>query len=186
MFKSTFFALFTLVTYIAAQQAAPIVSITSPLTKQSYTAGGQAIITWINPKVDTIPSITLSKGPSTALQPVAEVAKNVNAKDQKYTWTIPANTPPGDDYAFVLGVSPDQAYTGQFSIKASDGSQPPASPSNGSGSPSGSSSSGSSPSSPSSSGTKPNSPSNSPSAGNKVSPLALSVMIVVGVAMSLF
>lgn len=54
----------------------------------------------ISPKVDTIPVITLSKGPSTALQPVTEVAKNVSAKDGQYKWTIPANIPAGDDCKF--------------------------------------------------------------------------------------
>ncbi|CAO3625167.1 unnamed protein product [Cunninghamella blakesleeana] len=189
MFKSTFVALFALVSLISAQTQ-PIVSITSPLAKQSYTAGGQAIISWIDPKVDTIPIITLSKGASTALQPVTEVAKNVNAKDGQYKWTIPANIPAGDDYAFVLGSSPNLAYTGQFTIKAADGTQPPASSSSsGSGSGSGSSS-GSGSTSPSASGSSAgssSSPSNQHSAGNKVaSPLALSVMIVVGVAMTLF
>lgn len=45
MFKSTFVALFALVTLITAQTQ-PIVSITAPLSKQTYTAGGQAIISW--------------------------------------------------------------------------------------------------------------------------------------------
>lgn len=51
----------------------------------------------VNPSTDTIPSITLSKGPSTALQPVMSVANNVNAKDGQFKWTIPATVQPGND-----------------------------------------------------------------------------------------
>ncbi|KAI9268186.1 hypothetical protein BDA99DRAFT_505093 [Phascolomyces articulosus] len=105
---------------VSAQQA--IVSITAPLEGAKYTAGQDAIITWINPTVDTIPKIMLAKGEATLLQPVTEVASNVDAKKQTLTWKIPADTAPGQDYAFELGESPNIAYTGHFAIEAGSGS----------------------------------------------------------------
>lgn len=93
MFKSVLVAIAT----AALVSAQSIVSITSPLGNNVYTAGGQAIITWVNPTVDTIPQIELSKGPSTLLQPVLTVATNVNAKDMQYTWNIPTTITPGSD-----------------------------------------------------------------------------------------
>ncbi|KAH8551834.1 Ser-Thr-rich glycosyl-phosphatidyl-inositol-anchored membrane family-domain-containing protein [Umbelopsis sp. PMI_123] len=103
-------------------QTTPPVSITSPLTGTVYTAGGQAIISWINPSVPTLAQIQLAKGPATALQPVGQVATNVQTSDGKYTWTIPADTPAGTDYAFELGTSPNIAYSGFFTIKGGSGS----------------------------------------------------------------
>lgn len=101
-------------------QSTPV-SITSPLTGTVYTAGGQALITWTNPTVPTLGQIQLAKGPATALQPVGQVATNVQTSDGKYTWTIPADTPAGTDYAFELGTSPNIAYSGFFTIKAGSG-----------------------------------------------------------------
>ncbi|ORZ20294.1 hypothetical protein BCR42DRAFT_448613 [Absidia repens] len=185
MFKSILVAIAT-----AALATAQIISVTSPLDNNVYTAGGQALITWVNPTVDVIPQIQLSKGPSTALQPVMSVATNVNAKDMQLTWNIPATVAPGSDYAFVFGISPDLAYTGQFTIKAADGTAPPAS----SGS---AASSGSTPAASSGSSSKPsNSAAGSSSAaassaaassqpsnaGGKVAPVAVSAVAVVGAA----
>lgn len=76
-------------TFVSAQKA--IVSITSPLPGTKYKAGQDAIISWVNPSVPTIPQIVLAKGPSTALQPLFTIATNVNAKDMKYVWKIPAD-----------------------------------------------------------------------------------------------
>ncbi|KAI8341838.1 hypothetical protein BC941DRAFT_449203 [Chlamydoabsidia padenii] len=123
MFKSVLVAIAT----AALVSAQSIVSITSPLGNNVYTAGGQAIITWTQPTVDIITQIELSKGPSTLLQPVMTVATNVSAKDMQYTWNIPTTVAAGSDYAFVFGTSPNLAYTGQFTIKAADGSAPAAS-----------------------------------------------------------
>ncbi|KAG2175794.1 hypothetical protein INT44_000272 [Umbelopsis vinacea] len=97
------------------------VSLTSPLTGTVYTAGTNAIISWINPSVATISQIELVKGPSSALQPVLTVTTNVNAADMKYTWAIPADTAAGTDYAFELGTSPNIAYSGFFTIQAASG-----------------------------------------------------------------
>jgi hypothetical protein len=83
--------LFVSAAYLAAlvsAQKAPV-SITSPLMGTKYKAGQEAIIAWINPSVQTIPEIILAKGPSTALQPVLTIAKDVNANDLKYVWKIP-------------------------------------------------------------------------------------------------
>ncbi|KAH8547656.1 hypothetical protein BGW37DRAFT_509709 [Umbelopsis sp. PMI_123] len=98
-----------------------IVSITSPLTGNVYTAGQTALITWINPTVTTIPQIELVKGPSTALQPVLTVASNVDAAALQYSWAIPATTAAGTDYAFELGTSPNISYSGFFTIQAATG-----------------------------------------------------------------
>ncbi|CAO3592412.1 unnamed protein product [Absidia cylindrospora] len=182
MFKSILVAIAT-----AALATAQIVSVTSPLDNNVYTAGGQALITWVNPTVDVIPQIQLSKGPSTALQPVMSVATNVNAKDMQLTWNIPATVAAGSDYAFVFGVSPDLAYTGQFTIKAADGTAPPAS----SGS---AAASGSTPAPSSGSSSKPSAAGSSAAAssaaassqpsnaGGKVAPVAVSAIAVVGAA----
>ncbi|KAI8138508.1 hypothetical protein BJV82DRAFT_631075 [Fennellomyces sp. T-0311] len=118
---------------VSAQEV--IVSITSPLEGTVYTAGKEATISWINPTVDTISKIVLAKGEATLLQPVADVATDVDAKLGSYKWTIPADTPPGNDYAFELGQSPSIAFTGHFTIEAGSGSNstsPSASASSGS------------------------------------------------------
>ena len=39
----------------------------------------------------------LAKGQSTALQPVTEIASNVDAKAGTYTWNIPGDLAPGAD-----------------------------------------------------------------------------------------
>ncbi|KAI9019430.1 hypothetical protein CLU79DRAFT_804939 [Phycomyces nitens] len=106
---------------VAAVSADNIISVTSPLTGTIYTAGKSAIISWVNPSVPTISQIVFSQGLSTALQPVSVIATNVETASGTYTWNIPADTPAGDDYAFVFGTSPNQSYTGQFTIKAASG-----------------------------------------------------------------
>jgi hypothetical protein len=105
---------------VSAQTTTPV-SITSPLTGSSFKAGGQATITWISPNTPTLSIVQLVKGPASALQPVGQVATNVNTADLKLTWTVPADTPAGTDYAFELGASPNIAYSGFFSITAADG-----------------------------------------------------------------
>ncbi|GAB5589946.1 hypothetical protein Unana1_04846 [Umbelopsis nana] len=119
--KSIIAAIAALAVAAVSAQTTPPVSITSPLTGTVYTAGGQALITWTSPSTQTLPQIQLAKGPANALQPVGQVASNVQTSDGKYTWTIPANTPPGTDYAFELGTSPNIAYSGFFTIKAGSG-----------------------------------------------------------------
>ncbi|KAI9489754.1 Ser-Thr-rich glycosyl-phosphatidyl-inositol-anchored membrane family-domain-containing protein [Zychaea mexicana] len=143
---------------VSAQQA-NIVSITSPLEGTTYTAGQEATISWINPTVDTISKIVLAKGSATALQPVADVASNVDAKAGSYKWTVPADIAPGNDYAFELGQSPNLAFTGHFTIKAGDGSSSNSTSSS-------AASSGSSPSASASSDSKPSSGSSASASGS--------------------
>ncbi|KAJ2960238.1 hypothetical protein NQZ79_g4354 [Umbelopsis isabellina] len=119
--KSIIAAIAALAVAVVSAQTTTPVSITSPLQGSSYKAGGQATITWINPTTATLAQVQLVQGPATALQPVAQVATNVNTADGKLTWTVPANTPAGSDYAFELGSSPNIAYSGFFSITAGDG-----------------------------------------------------------------
>ncbi|CAO3667633.1 unnamed protein product [Umbelopsis vinacea] len=119
--KSIVAAIAALAVAAVSAQTTPPVSITSPLTGTVYTAGGQALITWTNPTTQTLPQIQLAKGPANALQPVGQVASNVQTSDGKYTWTIPADTPAGSDYAFELGASPNIAYSGFFTIKSGSG-----------------------------------------------------------------
>ncbi|KAI9263237.1 hypothetical protein BDA99DRAFT_559792 [Phascolomyces articulosus] len=104
-----------------AAGGSPIISITSPLSGTSYKAGSKAIISWINPQVQTIPQITLARGPSTALQPVAQIAQNVNAASGRYEWEIPYDCTNGNDYAFELGQSPELAFAGPFTIEGCTG-----------------------------------------------------------------
>ncbi|KAF7728485.1 hypothetical protein EC973_006038 [Apophysomyces ossiformis] len=106
---------------LAVVSADNIVTITFPLEGQTFKAGSEANINWINPQVSTIPRIVLAKGPATGLQVVATVQENVPAAPGTFKWTIPADTPAGNDYAFELGVSPNISYTGHFSIQAGNG-----------------------------------------------------------------
>ncbi|KAI8371206.1 hypothetical protein EDC96DRAFT_501802 [Choanephora cucurbitarum] len=106
----------TVASVVSAQ--ANIVSVTSPLTNTVYTAGQNATITWINPTVDVIPKIVLSQGNPSALLYVSTIAENVTAETGRYIWSIPADTPAGNDYALQLGVSPNISYTGLFTINA--------------------------------------------------------------------
>ncbi|KAI8987575.1 hypothetical protein BDF20DRAFT_850985 [Mycotypha africana] len=112
---SIFAAIATLATAVSAQTS--IVSITSPLTGTVYTAGQPATITWIDQQVPMIPKIVLAKGIPTALQPVTVIAQNVDANAGSYTWNVPADIAPGDNYALELGESPNISYTGLFIIK---------------------------------------------------------------------
>lgn len=75
----------------------PPVSITSPLTGTTYTAGQKAILSWVSPSVDAIPQIVLAQGQSTALQPVTTIATNVSTSGGSYTWDIPADFPPANN-----------------------------------------------------------------------------------------
>ncbi|KAI8064586.1 hypothetical protein BC940DRAFT_305455 [Gongronella butleri] len=106
-----------LVTLASAQTTAPIISISSPLSGTVYKAGQQAIITWNSPTVQQISQIVLAQGPSTALQPLKVIATNVDANAGQYSWTIPADTPTGSDYAFEFGTSPNLAFAGPFTIQ---------------------------------------------------------------------
>ncbi|KAL1928079.1 hypothetical protein VTP01DRAFT_2995 [Rhizomucor pusillus] len=174
---------------VSAQNSTNILSVTAPLTGTVYTAGQDAIITWINPTVQTISQIVLAQGSATALQPVSVIATNVDASKGSYTWKIPADTAPGSDYALEFGTSPNLAYTGQFTIKAGSGSSN--SSSSASASSSGAAASGSSASSSGSSSAKsPSSASGSSasaeesntSAGFKNSPAALGALVLAGAA----
>lgn len=71
----------------------------------------------INPSSDVITKIILAQGISTNIQPLITIAENVDTKLGTYSWNVPADILPGTDYAFVLGVSPNVSYTGQFTIK---------------------------------------------------------------------
>ncbi|CAO3608554.1 unnamed protein product [Mucor fragilis] len=120
--------LFVSAAYVASLvSGAAIVSITSPLINTKYKAGQEAIISWINPTVQTIPQIILAKGPSTALQPIMTIATNVNANDMKYVWKIPFEIENGSEYAFELGNSPDLAFAGPFTIEGGVGGTLPSS-----------------------------------------------------------
>ncbi|KAG2202037.1 hypothetical protein INT47_006229 [Mucor saturninus] len=123
--KFTGTILFVSAAYLASLVSAePIVSITSPLINTRYKAGSEAIISWINPSVATIPQIVLAKGKSNALQPLHVIATNVNAQDMKYVWKIPFEIDNADDYAFELGNSPDLAFAGPFTIEGGVGGNP--------------------------------------------------------------
>ncbi|KAI8098387.1 uncharacterized protein B0P05DRAFT_521746 [Gilbertella persicaria] len=95
-----------------------VVSITSPLTGTVYTAGQNASITWINPSTDVIPQIVLAKGDPTALQYVTTIAQNVSTAGGVYIWPVPADTPAANNYALMLGTSPNISYTGLFTIQS--------------------------------------------------------------------
>lgn len=106
--KFTGSTLFISAAYLAtllSVSSASIVSITSPLTNTKYKAGQEAIISWINPSVATIPQIILAKGPSTALQPIMTIATNVNANDLKYVWKIPFEIENGNECKFFSNLS---------------------------------------------------------------------------------
>ncbi|KAI7893517.1 uncharacterized protein EV154DRAFT_460895 [Mucor mucedo] len=102
---------------VSGQQYTGPVFITSPLTGTVYNAGKPAVINWINPVSDVITKIVLAQGISTNIQPLITIAENVDSKLGTYSWDVPTDILPGDNYAFVLGVSPNVSYTGQFTIK---------------------------------------------------------------------
>ncbi|KAI9243524.1 hypothetical protein BY458DRAFT_530585 [Sporodiniella umbellata] len=124
--KSVFAAILALAAAtVSAQGNTNIVSITSPLTGTVYTAGKTAIISWVpvsGNSATVIPKITLAKGASTSLQPLGDIATNVQISAGTYSWNIPADTQAGTDYALEFGQSPNISFTGQFTIKAADGS----------------------------------------------------------------
>ncbi|ORY90969.1 hypothetical protein BCR43DRAFT_498279 [Syncephalastrum racemosum] len=119
--KFTLLASAALVAAVSAQQNAPPVSITAPLQGTTYKAGSKAIISWVNAQVPTISKITLAHGPPTALQPLFDIATNVDAKSGTYQWDVPLDCENGQDYAFEIGQSPDLAFTGVFSIEGCTG-----------------------------------------------------------------
>ena len=75
----------------------------------------------IDQQVPVIPKIVLAKGIPTALQPVSIIAQDVDANTGSYTWNVPVDIAPGEDYALTLGNSPNVSYSGHFTIK-NDGS----------------------------------------------------------------
>ncbi|SAM03347.1 hypothetical protein [Absidia glauca] len=119
MIKYTLFALVALFSCFVYAQV-QIVTITAPLQNATYTAGQKLVIAWRDPQVDVITQIQLYHGNPNTLSPLGVIATNVNAKgtNATYVWDIPANTTAGNDYAFILGTSPNVAYTGQFTINA--------------------------------------------------------------------
>ncbi|EIE89616.1 hypothetical protein G6F46_000748 [Rhizopus delemar] len=119
--KSVFATLLAVAATVVSAQT-NIVSITSPLTGTVYTAGQSAIISWINPQVSSISKIVLAQGDPTALQPVSTIAENVDASAGSYTWNIPADITPANNYALELGTSPNVSYTALFTIQAGSGS----------------------------------------------------------------
>ncbi len=80
----------------------------------------------INPQVSSISKIVLAQGDPTALQPVSTIAENVDASAGSYTWNIPADITPANNYALELGTSPNVSYTALFTIQAGSGSSSPA------------------------------------------------------------
>ncbi|KAI8880238.1 hypothetical protein K501DRAFT_191762 [Backusella circina FSU 941] len=123
-FIATLFATVASIAVASAQaqtNSGPIISVTSPLTGTKYRAGTDVIIAWTDPKVDIISQITLAKGKSTALTVLRPIANNVQAKDMKYTWSVPKDLPDGDDYAFEFGTSPNIAFAGPFTIEGGTG-----------------------------------------------------------------
>ncbi|KAG0743274.1 hypothetical protein G6F57_007677 [Rhizopus arrhizus] len=123
--KSVFATILAVAATVVSAQT-NIVSITSPLTGTVYTAGQSAIISWINPQVSSISKIVLAQGDPTALQPVSTIAENVDASAGSYTWNIPADITPANNYALELGTSPNVSYTALFTIQAGSGSSSPA------------------------------------------------------------
>lgn len=85
-----------LLTVVCAQDA-PIVSVTSPLSGTVYKAGQKVIISWVNPQVPEIPQIVLARGQQTALQPIAVIAKNVDASAGRYEFDMGTDCQNGND-----------------------------------------------------------------------------------------
>lgn len=81
----------------SAQQAQPIVSVTSPLTGTKYQAGSKAIISWINPTVPKISQIVLARGDANALQPIGTIGRDINTADGKYEWDVPYDCENGNN-----------------------------------------------------------------------------------------
>ncbi|CAO3653087.1 unnamed protein product [Cunninghamella echinulata] len=112
----------TLISVISTQK--PIISITSPIRGTVYKAGTYAPIAWYNPTVDTINGLLLSQGHDTNLKPILQIADSIPAKNLIYSWRIPIDIPPANDYVFVFGLALDRVYAGPFTITAPDVSVP--------------------------------------------------------------
>ncbi|KAI8074131.1 Ser-Thr-rich glycosyl-phosphatidyl-inositol-anchored membrane family-domain-containing protein [Gongronella butleri] len=119
MFKSLVTLFAASLSIVSAQTG--ILSVTAPLQGTVYTAGQTALITWINPTVDTISQIVLANGPANALQPVMVIATNVSASADSFSWNIPANLTSGTDYALEFGQSPNMSFSGMFTIQGGNG-----------------------------------------------------------------
>ncbi|CDH48758.1 hypothetical protein RO3G_02456 [Lichtheimia corymbifera JMRC:FSU:9682] len=120
--KSIVAAIAALAVSTISAQSTGILSVTSPIEGTTYTAGKDALITWTNPTVDTISQIVLAHGDPNNLQRLDVIASNVDAGAGSYTWSIPANTTAGTDYALIFGTSPDLGFSPQFTIEAATGS----------------------------------------------------------------
>lgn len=87
---------------LASAQQQPPVSITAPLTGTKYQAGSKAVISWTKPTVPKISQIVLAKGDANALQPIATIARDINAADGKYEWDVPYDCENGDQCKYIL------------------------------------------------------------------------------------
>ncbi|SAM00227.1 hypothetical protein [Absidia glauca] len=106
------------ISLVGAQQI-PLVSITAPVQNAAYSAGQRLVISWLNPQVDVIPQIQICRGAPNALQPIAVIALNVDAKaNGSYAYEIPSDYQYGNDYAFILGLPPNVVITSPFTINA--------------------------------------------------------------------
>lgn len=94
-------SVFAAIAAIAATVVSAQTIVTSqPGERQVFTAGTTAQIVW-NPVAGTISTIDLRAGEATALQFVANIAKDVPAQAGSYSWNIPADTAPGDQCKYI-------------------------------------------------------------------------------------
>lgn len=100
-FFSTAAFVSTIIALASAQQQPPV-SITAPLTGTKYQAGSKAVISWTKPTVPKISQIVLAKGDANALQPIATIARDINAADGKYEWDVPYDCENGDQCKYIL------------------------------------------------------------------------------------
>ncbi|KAI8096196.1 uncharacterized protein BX664DRAFT_369917 [Halteromyces radiatus] len=95
MFRALFTVMTCVIPLVVAQTS--IVSVTSPLQGATYFVGQPLVISWINPRVDTISKIQISHGDPAALQPGDVIATDVDAGKGSFEWDIPSDYPTGND-----------------------------------------------------------------------------------------
>lgn len=93
-----------------------------PITNVNWQAGTEHLVAWIDGAPGRQP-LKLMRGSATALEQVLEIAR-VDGAAGHYVWAVPADLPPGNDYAIALGNAPDIGYSGQFTISSAGGTAP--------------------------------------------------------------
>ncbi|KAL1916429.1 uncharacterized protein VTP21DRAFT_5620 [Calcarisporiella thermophila] len=93
-------------------------SITNPVDGTAWKLGDKGVINWIPGGNAQKVTIKLRKGLASAMQEVAVINPSIDNNAKTFTWNVPANLPPGSDYALEIGNAPNLCYSHFFTIDA--------------------------------------------------------------------